>query len=488
MPSLAARFVGDDLADTGGLLPSNDASSDGGSDDAAASPRLTKPVAPASTYGDHPAYGGASLFLPGTGSDTGCILFPGRFGLAVQGALGAFCFCTLIVKWLREKPRRPLQVFSRDSSKQVIGGLVIHILNLLVSMLLSIGRVGDECDWYFTNIVTDCTLGVVITWRLLRWSEARFGYKSGEYDRSMVETDRGPVSNAGYRRQIVIWVGIVTCMKLVITLMLVLCGPMLEKVSQFLLWVFDDSYKTKLIVVMIVTPTVMNTLQFWLLDTALKAQEHKRAVGREENDDADIGSNADRAPAGTDVVKPARPSSKGSRKHGGGAKQVGRGQNDLSSGGENAEEAARILTNETPGLSPHNATLSMDTDTSSLRHGQHSGDGSMKSKGSKKKRKSRRSSERSDISSSSPQTNASSGTGGVSSRSPGGSSAVPGAAVGNATLAHVRDGGDNTEHHGKRTSSSGTGASRRSRASGSPFVSNAQPHFTAVSTHEPSAQ
>lgn len=118
-----------------------------------------------------------------------CRLFPGFFGLALQGALGLVSFGSLFFKWFWEgPPRRTPFAFGRDCSKQVFGSLLLHVWNLVLALLF--GRhhsrnvrvaAMDECDWYFINIVMDCVFGVFINYFLLKSSEKLLGYKSGVY-------------------------------------------------------------------------------------------------------------------------------------------------------------------------------------------------------------------------------------------------------------------------------------------------------------------
>lgn len=61
----------------------------------------------------------------------------GPFALLIQGALGALALLSLVWKRYRERPRRPLKVWSFDVSKQVVGSMMLHLANLFMSMLSS---------------------------------------------------------------------------------------------------------------------------------------------------------------------------------------------------------------------------------------------------------------------------------------------------------------------------------------------------------------
>lgn len=61
----------------------------------------------------------------------------GPFALIVQAALGALALLALVYKRYRERPQRPLKIWAFDVSKQVVGSVLVHIANLLMSMLSS---------------------------------------------------------------------------------------------------------------------------------------------------------------------------------------------------------------------------------------------------------------------------------------------------------------------------------------------------------------
>ena len=63
----------------------------------------------------------------------------GPFALFVQGALGAIAVLVLIIKRWRETPKRPWRIWFFDVSKQIFGAMLLHILNLGMSMLGAMG-------------------------------------------------------------------------------------------------------------------------------------------------------------------------------------------------------------------------------------------------------------------------------------------------------------------------------------------------------------
>jgi hypothetical protein len=81
----------------------------------------------------HPAHDGPPPPPPPNGE---CSLL-GPFALIVQAALGGLALLALVFKRWRERPQRPLKIWGFDVSKQVVGSVLVHIANLLMSMLSS---------------------------------------------------------------------------------------------------------------------------------------------------------------------------------------------------------------------------------------------------------------------------------------------------------------------------------------------------------------
>jgi hypothetical protein len=69
----------------------------------------------------------------------------GPFAILVQGSLGVLALLSLVFKRWRERPQRPLKIWSFDVSKQVVGSILVHIANLLMS-LLSSGQLSVTVD------------------------------------------------------------------------------------------------------------------------------------------------------------------------------------------------------------------------------------------------------------------------------------------------------------------------------------------------------
>jgi hypothetical protein len=141
---------------------------------APASSMIAEKPAPSAIVVPDPAKsaGGVS---PMEGDDNGECHLLGPYALLVQGALGLLAVSSLIFKRYRETPRRPLKIWFFDASKQVFGSVLLHLANILMSMLSSgsfdvaaktaatpqyagaddEGKVPNPCSFYLLNLAID---------------------------------------------------------------------------------------------------------------------------------------------------------------------------------------------------------------------------------------------------------------------------------------------------------------------------------------------
>jgi hypothetical protein len=218
-----------------------------------------------------------------------CSLLPGVYGMLMQ-ALLFLCVCgVLAYKKATEERGRTWFSFLLDSSKQMIGAAWIHVLNLTCAVVIDRHlSTGDQCLWYWINIVLDTTLGVAAEYALLEALSAclRRGlgdaaaeeFKGGHY----YELAAGAVEEVfrweRYAKQLALWLLVVSLMKLcMVALMLSLSG-VLAAVAAALLQPLEKRPRLKLAVVMIVTPVCMNAFQFWVVDEILKKREEGTAL------------------------------------------------------------------------------------------------------------------------------------------------------------------------------------------------------------------
>jgi hypothetical protein len=139
-----------------------------------AAPAETKPEMTAAPIAE-PTKTAAAQGNPMDGeSDKGECNLLGNFALLVQGFLGLLAVSSLAIKRLRESPRRPMKIWFFDVSKQVFGSVLLHLANVLMSMLSSgkfdvaatnptpkyagTNEEGDQpnpCSFYLLNLAID---------------------------------------------------------------------------------------------------------------------------------------------------------------------------------------------------------------------------------------------------------------------------------------------------------------------------------------------
>ena len=75
----------------------------------------------------------------------GCALLGGILAYCIQVLLGVAAIASLVYKRHIERPQRPWLIWSFDVGKQLVGGFLVHFMNICVSYIM--GKDGDECAW-----------------------------------------------------------------------------------------------------------------------------------------------------------------------------------------------------------------------------------------------------------------------------------------------------------------------------------------------------
>lgn len=211
---------------------------------------------------------------------TPCVLLPGLLGVALQGLLFLGVCVALLWKKTFDAPPRSWAVFLADSSKQFVGAGWLHALNMLCSWGLERHvRRGDACDWYFVNVVVDCTLGVALEYTLMRaWSgliswlgtpELSAALESGNYYEPVGYGEDARFQLMSYAKQLALWLFIVTQMKVLVVLLLLGAQRGFLQAADVVLGSIPNG-EAKLVTVMVAVPFVMNVLQVCLVDAFLK--------------------------------------------------------------------------------------------------------------------------------------------------------------------------------------------------------------------------
>lgn len=221
---------------------------------------------------------------PSTKHDAGtCQVLSGNVAVIVQVLLFGICVSSLLFKWWMEVPRRKLQIFCLDSSKQFVGAGVIHVLNLMCAVAFTSMKesAADECSWYWINIMIDTTFGVGVCWLLLKATERLFGYDSGHYGKG--PTGIAWETNPDFTKwlsQIMAWCLIVSTMKLFVVLIMWMFAPAWIHIAVACThWIKQPT--ARLVFVMIFTPMCMNMFQFWVTDSFLKYSKSTNLAGKD---------------------------------------------------------------------------------------------------------------------------------------------------------------------------------------------------------------
>jgi len=196
----------------------------------------------------------------------------GPTALVVQGLMGVFVVLSLVYKRHRETPKRPWRIWLFDVSKQVVGQLFVHSANLLVSGFASHNTSKNACVSYFLNILIDTTFGVALIYVTLHALTNLFaeklhlkGFESGVYGE--------PPSFRYWIRQAALYILSLSTMKVIVVTFLFLF-PGIYLVGEWLLswtWKGEEDDDLQVVFVMGIFPILMNVLQFWLIDSIVKA-------------------------------------------------------------------------------------------------------------------------------------------------------------------------------------------------------------------------
>jgi len=213
-----------------------------------------------------------------------CLVLPGIGGFAVQALLAACCVGVFYIKRQKEHEKfgqdvRSKEEFFLDASKQFAGAGSIHVMNLVfASVLNGLMAGGDECEWYWINIMVDTTLGTLVAYFLLQVAsafarkrlspKAAEDFKSGEY-----RDEDGIISMQKYGKQLAVYMLVICCMKMIMVLfMFFFSGPLLAFAGFFLAPFLSQPW-LKLLVVMIIFPLLMDGFQIWMIDNFIKKKE-----------------------------------------------------------------------------------------------------------------------------------------------------------------------------------------------------------------------
>jgi len=229
----------------------------------------------------------------------------GPFAILVQGALGALALLSLVFKRWRERPQRPLKVWSFDVSKQVVGSILLHLANLLMSMFSSgqieralavtaVSTLGAEitdkyqpnpCSFYLLNLAIDTTIGIPILIVILKILTVGASYTYLANPLESIESGnygRPPRATWWLKQCLIYFLGLIG-MKACVFLIFQLC-PWLGEVGDWALRWTEGNEAVQVAFVMLIFPLIMNALQYYIIDTFIKDNKASREEPEQDTD------------------------------------------------------------------------------------------------------------------------------------------------------------------------------------------------------------
>lgn len=206
----------------------------------------------------------------------GCTLIDG-YAFAVQTFVGLLAISTLLIKRHYEWPQRPWTVWFFDTSKQAFAGASMHIVNVAAAYIIDM-RLGededgidvpDQCAWYLASILIDGTLLVSIMVALVTlqgwWVERSDirALRQGEYG--------DPPEWRIWAQQLSVYSLFLFAAKAVCLWVLRAHGSWYKAIATTLVQPFMNHRRLELIVVMMGIPACTAIVQYWLMDSLLKA-------------------------------------------------------------------------------------------------------------------------------------------------------------------------------------------------------------------------
>jgi hypothetical protein len=261
----------------------------------------------------------------------------GPFALIVQAALGALALLSLVFKRWRERPRRPLNIWFFDASKQVAGTFLLHLANLAMSMFSSgsfdlastqpqdisasvssvvpdHGKMPNPCSFYLLNLAIDAswslsilisdvqadvfqtTIGIPVLVIFLRVLHTLFlrtsianppeSIKSGYYGDP-------PRATWWLKQSFIYFIGLFG-MKLFVFLLFAML-PWLPWVGDWALRWTEGNEALQIAFVMFIFPVAMNAIQYYIIDSFIQGKASDRegfqALPTEEDDEFENDSD-----------------------------------------------------------------------------------------------------------------------------------------------------------------------------------------------------
>ena len=201
-----------------------------------------------------------------------CKLLSDVFSYLIQIFLGFVAISSLVYKRYIEHPQRPWKIWGFDVGKQLVGGFFVHVGNICVSSYILNKTGGDECAWYFINFFIDCTIGICIVYISHKFICDVVKHYNPNSVLSHIGKYNSPPEIKIWFIQLIPYILSLIINKIIIVFSLYELEIPMTKFGNWLFGAFKDNPQGELVVVMILCPWLLTTLQFWLFDKLLKAK------------------------------------------------------------------------------------------------------------------------------------------------------------------------------------------------------------------------
>ena len=200
----------------------------------------------------------------------------------VQILLAVIALGSLYFKRHHEVPKRKFMTWWLDVSKQGIGAVYAHVVNMYIAAIMSTFTRGDyilkdQCAWYSISFLTDTTVGLFFSLVFLGLlnGEAKKRNWLSLMNNGVYEGSEGMVH---WRNQLISWIVILTLVKVPVVFVMWAFSPVLSRAGDFFFKPLQDNIRFELLFVMIIFPGICNFFYFWVADHYLKAgPEHTDA-------------------------------------------------------------------------------------------------------------------------------------------------------------------------------------------------------------------
>ncbi|KAL4435499.1 hypothetical protein ABPG74_020275 [Tetrahymena malaccensis] len=206
----------------------------------------------------------------------------GAFGVTVQIILGLLSFSILLLKQLNSSTKRSWRIWCMDTSKQAIGSVYIHLINVIISNYLTYTVVHPQiqsitaCNWYLVNYLQDFILGnsmnFFVVYMIKKFNDKYRipALQFGQYSSEQTIED--------YYPQLLAWLILISINKIILMSNIFMFSNFFHEIGESLLRNLKNYPKTQLILVVVVIPLILNTISYWTTDSFLSSKEENKDI------------------------------------------------------------------------------------------------------------------------------------------------------------------------------------------------------------------